>query len=111
MDLGNPIHSVIPSVQGDMLAVLTRARRPMSGRGVAELVGHRASVSGVKAALRLLVASGLVTGEPHRPVILHRLNRRHPVAEGIASLAALRGRLIDKIREHLAAWAVPTRGA
>ena len=110
MDLGNPIHSVIPSVQGDVLAALTRAGQPMSGRGVAELVGDRASASGGKAALRSLVASGLVTGEPHPSVILYRLNRRHLAAEGIGSLATLRGRLIDKIREHLAAWAVPTRG-
>ena len=70
MDLSNPIHSVIPSVQGDVLVTLARSGRPLSGRGVAELVSDRASPSGVKAALRSLVASGLVTAEPHPPVIL-----------------------------------------
>jgi len=111
MDLSNPIHSVIPSVQGDVLVALARSGRPLSGRGVAELVSGRASPSGVKAALRSLVASGLVTAEPHPPVILYRLNRRHLAAEGIESLANLRGRLIDSMREHIAAWTAPSRGA
>jgi hypothetical protein len=111
MDLANPIHSVIPSVQGDVLAALARSGQPLTGRGVAELVADRASASGVKAALRSLVASGLVTAESHRPVILYRLNRHHLAAGSIESLANLRGRLLDKIREHIAAWSVPARGA
>jgi len=111
MDLSNPIHSVIPSVQGDVLVTLARSGRPLSGRGVAELVSDRASPSGVKAALRSLVASGLVTAEPHPPVILYQLNRRHLAADGIESLANLRGRLIDSMREHIAAWTAPSRGA
>ena len=111
MDLSDPIHSVISSVQGDVLVALARSGQLLSARGVAELVSDRASPSGVKAALRSLVASGLVTGEPHPPVILYRLNRRHLAADGIEPLANLRGRLIDSMREHIAAWTAPSRGA
>ena len=111
MDLSNPIHSVIPSLQGDVLAAVARSGQSLSGRGVAELVGERASGSGVKAALRSLVASGLVTAEPHPPVILYRRNRRHVAAEGIELLANLGGQLLEIIRGHIAAWSVPTPGA
>ena len=101
MDLTRPMHSVIPSVQGDVLAVLARTQQPLTGRGVAELIDGRASVSGVKVALRALVVSGLVTAEPHPPAMLYRLNRQHLAANSIEELANLRGRLLSAMRDAL----------
>ena len=111
MDLAHPMHSVIPSVQGDVLAVLARTQAPLTGRGVAALIDGRASISGVKVALRALVASGLVTGESHPPAMLYRLNRQHLAAESIEELANLRGRLLSAMRSLLSNWVVHAWGA
>lgn len=111
MNLSNPIQSVIPALQGQVLAVLARTSQPLTGRGVAGLVGDRASVAGVNVALRSLVASGLVLGEEHPPSILYRLNRRHLAAHSIEELADLRGQLLEAVREHLASWSIAPWGA
>jgi hypothetical protein len=65
----------------------------------------------VGARSRQIGAGADLTAEPHRPVILYRLNRHHLATESIESLANLRGQLLDKIREHIDAWSIPARGA
>jgi predicted nucleotidyltransferase len=111
VNLSSPIRSVIPTLQGDVLAVLARTSQPLTGRGVAGLVGDRASVAGVNVALRSLVDSGLVLGEEHPPSILYRLNRRHLATHSIEELADLRGQLLAAVREHLLSWSVAPWGA
>ena len=59
MDVSNPIRSVIPAVQGDVLAVLARTDVPLTGRGISRLIPE-VSDSGVKKALRALNDAGLV---------------------------------------------------
>jgi predicted nucleotidyltransferase len=104
MNLAHPIRSVIPAVQGDVLAVLARTDVPLTGRGVAALLDGRASTKGVNLALRALVCAGLVEVESHPPANLYRLNRRHVAAEGIEVLANLRERLLDAMRAHVRTW-------
>lgn len=111
MDLSNPIHSVIPSVQGDVLGVLGRTSRPLSGRGVADLLDGRASTMGVSLALRALVGAGLVLTEEHPPAILYRLNREHLAADAVVELATLRERLIESMHELIATWGQTAYGA
>jgi predicted nucleotidyltransferase len=111
MNLSNPIRSVIPSVQGDVLGVLGRTSRPLSGRGIAELLDGRASVTGVSLVLRNLCAEGLVIGERYPPVILYRLNTEHLAADSIIALANFRQTLIEKMREQVEAWALSCEGA
>lgn len=103
MDLSNPIRSVVPAVQGDVLAVLARTDTPLSGRTVASLAPGVSS-SGVKLALRALTESGLVIAEPHPPAILYRLNRRHLAADAVTELASLRVRMLEAMRSHVASW-------
>lgn len=104
MDLTQPIRSVIPGVRGEVLAVLARTDRPLTGRGVAELTDGRASPKGVSLALRSLADAGVVLVEDHPPAKLYRLNRDHLAACAISELASLRTRLLDLMREHLAGW-------
>lgn len=111
MDLSNPIRSVIPMSQGEVLAVLARTDRPLTGRGVAELTDGRLSQKGANLALRALVRAGLVLVEPHPPANLYRLNRQHLAAPSIEALVALRDRLIAAMAEHIADWEIPTDGA
>lgn len=111
MDLGNPIRSVIPSVQGEVLSVLARTDQPLTGRRVADLANGRVSQKGANLALRALVAAGLVTVEDHPPAKLYALNRRHLAAPSLEVLASLRERLIEAMRAHLAGWSPPAWGA
>ncbi|MDZ7677379.1 MAG: nucleotidyltransferase domain-containing protein [Acidimicrobiales bacterium] len=104
MDLTQPIRSVVPGVRGEVLAVLARTDRPLTGRGVAELTNGRASAKGVNLALRSLTDAGIVLVEDHPPAKLYRLNRDHLAAGAIGELASLRTRLIDLMREQLAGW-------
>lgn len=111
MDLRSPIRSVIPSVQGEVLAVLARTDQPLSGRRVAELTGGLVSQKGTNLALRALVEAGIVTADDHPPAKLYSLNRRHLAAPAIEGLVSLRERLIEAMRAHLAGWEVPPWGA
>lgn len=111
MDLSSPIRSVVPSSHGDVLAVLARTDRALSGRQVAGLTGGRVSQKGANLALRALASAGLVVVEDHPPAKLYRLNRRHLAADAVQALASLRERLIDGIRFSLGEWAIPAHGA
>ncbi|MBK5224064.1 MAG: nucleotidyltransferase domain-containing protein [Acidimicrobiia bacterium] len=111
MNLGNPINSVIPGARGEVLAVLARTERPLSGRRVAALTGGRVSQTGANLALRSLVASGLVLVEAHPPANLYRLNRLHLAASCIETIATLPEQVVDAIRAHLEVWPIPAWGA
>ena len=103
MDISNPIRSVIPSVHGDVLAVLARTDAPLTGRGIAGLV-EGVSRAGVQKALVALTNAGVVLVESHPPANLYRLNRRHLAAAAIAELATMRSRLITAMSEQLGPW-------
>lgn len=111
MDLSNPIRSVIPVGQGDVLAVLARTDRPLTGRRVAELTDGRLSQKGTNLVLRALVRAGLVLVEAQPPANLYRLNREHLAAPSIEALVALRDRLIAAMIEHIGSWEIHTEGA
>jgi len=110
MDVSNPIRSVIPSVHGDVLAVLARTDVPLTGRGVAGLV-EGVSRSGVQKALLALTQAGVVLIEHQPPANLYRLNREHLAADAIVALATIRQRLISAMRTDLASWDRPAWGA
>lgn len=107
MDLSSPIRSVIPSVQGAVLAVLARSDVPLSGRRTAELTGGRAGQARVNQVLQELTASGVVLREEHPPAYLYRLNREHLAAAAIVALADLREHLLSRIRDTVERWEQP----
>ena len=107
MDMASPISSVVPSAHGPVLAALVRAGVPLSGRQIAALVEGQVSRSRVNSVLSELAVSGLVLREPHPPSVLYQFNRQHVAADLVAGLADLRGRLLARLREEIAAWARP----
>jgi predicted nucleotidyltransferase len=111
VDVSHPISSVIPSVHGDVLAVLARTDEPLSGRKVAELTGGRVSQKGASNALRALTDAGIVQCDEHPPAKLYRLNREHLAAAAIVALADLRAQLLDRLRDLLAEWQRPSTAA
>lgn len=100
MDVSLPIRSVIPSLDGPVLAALVGTVRPVGLSEVQRLTGGRGSVAGVRKVLLRLVASGLVHSVPGGYV----LNRDHIAAPAISELAQLHGELIARIRDLLEHW-------
>jgi predicted nucleotidyltransferase len=107
VDLSSPISSVIPLQQGAVLSVLAQTEAPLTGRGVARLLGGRASQSKVNRILTDLAASGIVRSEHHPPAHLYHLNRDHLAADAIIALATMRTRMIALMAELATSWTVP----
>jgi len=112
MDLSNPIATVFPSLDGDVLTVLARTTRPLTGRQVAELA-HRGSQSGVRLTLIRLEEQGLVLADSAGRSMLYRANRDHllwvviePLLRAAESaLQLLQERIVDVASSVLGAQA------
>ena len=102
MDFSRPHRAIVPSLEGDVLAVLVGTRMPLTGREVSRLAG--ASHTGVRRALDHLVDHGLVTVEAAGAANLFQLNRDHVAADVALALAGLRQELLGRLRDHLARW-------
>lgn len=105
MDVARPYSAVAPTVEGDVLVALAGTTRQLTGRQVAQLV-RRGSQKAVSVALDRLVEQGVVLREEAGRAYLHVLNRDHIAAPVVELLAAMRGELLRRLREHLAGWSV-----
>jgi predicted nucleotidyltransferase len=99
MDVGSPISSVIPSLDGVVLGALAGTTAPMNLSRVHE-VGGRGSLSGVRRVLVRLVGTGVVLEVPGGYV----LNREHVAARAVEGLAHLWGEVFDRIRGQVGEW-------
>lgn len=106
MDFTRPLAVVTPTLDGDVLVVLARAKAAFTGREVHRLVGH-ASQQGVRKALGRLARQGVVLVEQVGSAYLYRLNQRHLAAPYIEGLAHLRQELYAKLGAEIAGWSVP----
>lgn len=109
MRLQQPFRTVAPTLDGDVLLVLARADRALTGRAVEQASGG--SHGGIRRALEHLVAQGVVDREPAGRAYLYRLNRDHLAAPAIEQLASLRLTLLDRLRSAIAAWPVQPAAA
>ena len=103
MLLQQPLATVTPTVDGDVLAALARADRDFSARALHRVIG-RHSADGVRKSLNRLVAQGVVTVQEAPPAKLYRLNRNHLAAPYVIGLAQLRDEFLGRLRERLSAW-------
>ncbi|OGQ13770.1 MAG: hypothetical protein A2138_14735 [Deltaproteobacteria bacterium RBG_16_71_12] len=99
MDVALPIASVIPSLDGPVLAALSTTTAPLTLTRAHRLAG-RGSLQGVRRVLHRLVETGLVLEVPGGFV----LNRDHLAAPAIAQLASLHGELAQRVRATVGAW-------
>jgi len=102
MNLQRPFQVIAPTLDGDVLTVLARADRSLTGRAIERET--EGSHGGVQRALNHLVAEGIVSREPAGRAYLYRLNRDHLAAHWIEGLAALRLQLIDRLRDSIGSW-------
>jgi predicted nucleotidyltransferase len=105
VDLGSPISSVVPSLDGPVLQVLAQADEGLSGRQIHKLAGS-GSVAGVRLVLQRLAATGVVHVDDLGNSLLYRLNRKHLVAGIVEQLANLRRTLVDRLAEEISRWRI-----
>ncbi|GAB2652610.1 nucleotidyltransferase domain-containing protein [Kribbella swartbergensis] len=103
MDLARPISTVVPTLDGPVLAALARTTQPLTGRRVHQLA-ETGSESGVRKVLTRLVDTGLVTATAAGPSRLYVLNRKHLAAAAVLELVSLRGKLIRSMAEAVQKW-------
>lgn len=96
MDVGYPVHAVIPSLEGPTLMVLAGTTAPLSLSTVSRLAGA-GSISGVRKALLRLVRQGVVLEVPGG----YLLNQEHLATPAVIQLARLR----TDLNQRIAAWA------
>ncbi len=99
MDVSMPISTVVPSLDGPVLAALAGTASPL---GLAEVHARsgRGSKSGVRSVLLRMVDEGLVLDVPGGYV----LNRDHVAAPAVELLASLHGELVSRIRAAVEEW-------
>lgn len=102
MDVSMPITTVVPSLDGPVLAALAGTTTPMTLATVHTRAG-RGSKSGVRSVLLRMVDEGLVLEVPGGYV----LNRDHLAAPAVQLLAALHGELTSRIRGAVEEWPTP----
>jgi predicted nucleotidyltransferase len=106
VDLGNPISTVVPSLDGPVLLVLAAAEEGLSGRQIHKLAGS-GSVAGVRLVLQRLAATGLVHGDDLGNSLLYRLNRKHLLAPIVEQLASLRDTFLNHLADEISSWSLP----
>jgi predicted nucleotidyltransferase len=102
MDVALPITTVVPSLDGPVLAALAATTTPLGLADVHVRAG-RGSKSGVRSVLLRLVHQGLVLEVPGG----YLLNRDHLAAPAVQLLAGLHGELADRIRTAVTEWHAP----
>lgn len=110
MNFRRPLQVVTPTLDGDVLVVLSRADQELTGRDVHRLVGH-SSEQGVRRVLNRLVGQGLVIRGQAGRAQLFTFNRQHLAAPHVIRLAGLRGDLIERLRDTIAHWELKPRNA
>ena len=101
MDVSVPITTIIPSLDGPVLAALATTTSPPGLTEVQPRAG-RGSKSGVRTVLLRMLDEGLVLAVPRGYV----LNRDHIAAPAIELLASLDGELISRIRNKAERWPI-----
>lgn len=102
MDVSMPITTVIPSLDGPVLAALAVRTSPMGLAAVQRSAGV-GSKSGIRSVLLRMVEEGLVQEVPGG----YLLNRDHLAAPAIELLATLHGELAARVRAAVAEWTRP----
>lgn len=104
MDWQNPLRSISPTVDADVLQVLARTREPVSGNRLAQLAGR--SYAQVHAVVGRLVDHGIVNVQQVGRTYAYRLNRSHSLANGITLTVAAPEDVESSIRDDVTEWTI-----
>ncbi|MHB8312360.1 MAG: nucleotidyltransferase domain-containing protein [Candidatus Dormibacteria bacterium] len=105
MNPSNPLRTIAPTVDADVLAVLARTAYPLTGRRI-HLLTER-SYSQVHATLARLCASGLVHGERRGQAVAYTLNRDHVLASSVLDAATSLARVEELVTKLIGSFSIP----
>jgi predicted nucleotidyltransferase len=106
MDFSRPLSVVVPTLDGDVLAVLAGAEEEFTGRRIHRVLG-RGSEHGIRKAADRLVEQGIVSRRQAGQAKLYSLNRSHLAAPYVEGLGSLLAQLVERLTETVAGWKVP----
>jgi len=109
VDFGDPLRSLIPSLDGAVLAVLAGTGRPMTGARIARL-SSKGSDSGIRLVLERLVREGLVVQERIDRSSLYSLNREHLLWPAIDAAFTARQEFERRLAATVEQWRRPPIG-
>jgi predicted nucleotidyltransferase len=102
VDISNPFRSIAPTVDADVLHVLTRTHTSLTGVKVAELTGR--SYAQVRSVLHRMVGDGVVDVERHGQAFSYRWNRDHVIAEAVEAIAQAAERVEQRLADEVVDW-------
>jgi predicted nucleotidyltransferase len=100
VQLQQPLRTVTPTIDGDVLRVLARADSWFAASRLRALAGT-GSPEGIRKVLKRLVDQGIVETQVAGKAFLYRLNREHLAAPAIIELAHLDEIFRDRAREAI----------
>lgn len=103
MDLGRPLATVAPTLDGDVLAVLAQHETTFTTGQLHRVLG-KYSEDGIRRVLVRLAGQGVVLADRVGNAYAYRLNREHLAAGPIIALAHARTTLLERLEAQLAAW-------
>lgn len=106
MELGRPLATITPTLDGDVLVVLARSDVTFT-TGQLHRILTRNSEEGIRKVLIRLVRQGIVYSDKVGNAFTYRLNRDHLAAEYIIGLANLQAKLLKRIEDRLESWTLP----
>jgi len=106
MELGRPLSTITPTLDGDVLAVLARSDVTFT-TGQLHRILTRNSEEGIRKVLLRLAKQGVVLSDRVGNAFIYRLNRDHLAAEYIIGLTDLQGKLLRRIEDRLESWKLP----
>lgn len=104
MQLNKPFDVVMPTLDGDVLAVLASARETFTINQVNRILTS-ASAEGIPEVLNRLSAQGVVIHGQVGRTHTYRPNTEHLAAEPILTLAQLASTLLERIETSMRDWA------
>jgi len=105
MNLGRPLLTVTPSLDGDVLAVLARSESGFTTGQVHRLLGAF-SEEGIRRVLNRLAVQGIVDATRVGAAYSYRLNRQHLAASPVIALAELMDAFLTRLGQLLDGWEV-----
>lgn len=103
VDLTNPLRSLMPTLEAEVLSVLAGTTDGITGNRLAGLA-TRGSRQGLMNALERLVTHGLVLAERVGAATVYQLNRQHLLCDAVLSALSSRMRMVEMLRSQITTW-------
>lgn len=105
MNWANPLRTIAPTVDADVLQVLAGTHEPVTGNQLAGLAER--SYAQVQAVVGRLVSEGVVLMQQHGRTFTYELNREHVLADSLLAIIAAPEAAASMISGLVAAWPIP----